>query len=90
MNDRVDAGKTRLARRAALELARSAARLVVSRGRSVLEFDMQRDPPDDETLARAILGPTGNLRAPTIRRGTTLLVGFNEQAYATLLARRRG
>ncbi len=28
-----------------------------------------------------MLGPTGNLRAPTIRTGATVLVGFNEEAY---------
>jgi hypothetical protein len=38
-------------------------------------------PPDDDTLATAMLGPTGNLRAPTLRRGKTLLVGFGEPAY---------
>jgi len=29
----------------------------------------------------AMLGPTGNLRAPTAKVGSTLLVGFNEDAY---------
>ena len=28
-----------------------------------------------------MLGPTGNLRAPTIRSGKTVLVGFNEEAF---------
>jgi hypothetical protein len=28
-----------------------------------------------------MLGPTGNLRAPTLKVGKTLLVGFNEEAY---------
>jgi hypothetical protein len=28
-----------------------------------------------------MLGPTGNLRAPTIRRGKTVLVGFNEEVF---------
>ncbi len=28
-----------------------------------------------------MLGPTGNLRAPTIRTGATVLVGFNEEVY---------
>lgn len=45
---------------------------------------MKKDPPDDETLAKHICGPTGNLRAPTIRQGNTLYVGFNEEAYAEL------
>ena len=29
----------------------------------------------------ALLGPTGNLRAPTLVVGDTVLVGFNEDAY---------
>jgi hypothetical protein len=28
-----------------------------------------------------MLGATGNLRAPTIRVGNKLLVGFNEEVY---------
>ena len=31
--------------------------------------------------ASHLLGPTGNLRAPTLRQGKTLLVGFSEDAY---------
>lgn len=48
---------------------------------------MKREPPDDETLAAHLLGPTGNLRAPTIRKGSTLLVGFSEEAYREVLAK---
>ncbi|MEZ6006130.1 MAG: ArsC family (seleno)protein, partial [Planctomycetota bacterium] len=29
----------------------------------------------------AMLGPSGNLRAPTIRKGKTLIVGFHEELY---------
>jgi len=32
-----------------------------------------------------MLGPTGNLRAPTIVRGKTVLVGFNEEVYRDAL-----
>jgi hypothetical protein len=46
---------------------------------------MKKAPPDDDTLAAAILGPTGNLKAPTLRIGKTLLVGFNEEAYRQVL-----
>ena len=46
---------------------------------------MKKDPPDDETLLAHLLGPTGNLRAPTLRRGKTLLVGFNDEAYRQVL-----
>ena len=44
-----------------------------------------RNPPDDETLLAHLLGPSGNLRAPTIRLGNTLLVGFSETAYQQVL-----
>ena len=39
----------------------------------------------DEGVAVALLGPTGNLRAPTLVVGKTLLVGFNEQSYEEVL-----
>jgi arsenate reductase-like glutaredoxin family protein len=46
---------------------------------------MKKTPPDDDTLAAHILGPTGNLRAPTIRKGKTLLVGFSDDAYRQVI-----
>jgi hypothetical protein len=78
---KVDASKDRRGRAEALALARSAKRVVTGRGKTPVVFDMTADPPDDDTLAAAILGPTGNLKAPTLRVGDTLLVGFNETAY---------
>jgi hypothetical protein len=36
-------------------------------------------------LLTHLLGPTGNLRAPTARIGKTLLVGFNADAYRQVL-----
>ena len=77
----VDAAKERRGRDVALELAKTAARVVVARGKKVVIFDMMKDQPDDDTLAAYLLGPTGNLKAPTLRRGDILLVGFGEEAY---------
>src|SRR5260370_18265984 len=81
----VDAKKERYDRAAALKLARSAARVIVARGKKTLVYDLKADAPDDDTLAAVLLGPTGNLRAPTARVGDTLLVGFNAEAYRHLL-----
>lgn len=77
----VDATKDRQGRDAALRLAHSVRRLVAARGKKVVVFDMTNDPPNDETLTAHLLGPTGNLKAPTLRIGETLLVGFGEEAY---------
>lgn len=88
MTETTDAGKLKRNRAEALKLARSAAKLIAARGRSLVTFDMKKDNPTDDAILAAILGPTGNLRAPTIRVGQTLLVGFNKVAYEALLARR--
>jgi hypothetical protein len=85
VGERTDASKERKGRDAALALARTAERVVVARGKKVVEFDMRKDPPDDDTLAAHLLGPTGNLKAPTLRKGKTLLVGFGEDAYRQVL-----
>lgn len=81
VKERVDASRTRLGRDDALALARSASRVLVAKGRGVVEFDMRKNPPDDDTLVAHLLGRTGNLRAPTIRIGRTLLVGFSDEGY---------
>ncbi len=81
----MDATKERKGRDEALKLARTAAKVVVARGKKVVTFDMKREPPDDESLAAYLLGPTGNLKAPTLRVGDTLLVGFGEAAYQQVL-----
>lgn len=85
VDDQADAGKNRRGRDEALVLAHGVETVVVARGKKIVVFDMKKDPPDDDTLAAHLLGPTGNLRAPTLRRGRTLLVGFSEEAYQQVL-----
>jgi arsenate reductase-like glutaredoxin family protein len=66
----------------ALELAKAAAKVVVAKGKKVTTFDMKKDKPGKDELLGAMLGPTGNLRAPTIVRGKTVLVGFHPEVFA--------
>ena len=80
----VNATKHRMGSQDALSLARQSNRVIVAKGKAVLSFDMKKNPPDDETLLKHLLGPTGNLRAPTARRGKTLFVGFNEEEFTPL------
>ena len=84
VQQKADANKEKKGRAEALALARSMRVLIVARGKKQVAIDMQHDAPDDDTLAGMLLGPTGNLRAPTLRRGTTLYVGFSEAAYRHL------
>ena len=82
----VDSRKEKLGRTQALQLARNASHLWVARGKIAKHIDLKKDKPTDQELAKLILGPTGTLRAPTIRRGKTLFVGFNEAEFAELLS----
>ena len=68
-----------------MKLAKSVHKIVAAKGKSVTVIDLKADKPDDDALAAVLLGPTGNLRAPTARVGKTLLVGFNPDAYQEVL-----
>jgi arsenate reductase-like glutaredoxin family protein len=84
-SDITDAKKERKGRAEALALTKGIDEIVVAKGKKVVTFNMKKDPPDDKTLLSHLLGPTGNLRAPTIRKGKKLLVGFSEEAYKDVL-----
>jgi len=58
--------------------------VIVAKGKKVTTFPMKQHHPDDAELLSHMLGPTGNLRAPVIRRGKTVLVGFNEELFASV------
>lgn len=44
-------------------------------------MEVTGEQPSDAVLAGVLLGPTGNLRAPTMRVGQTLLVGYNDDIF---------
>lgn len=73
----------KLGREHAAELVAAAARVVVARGKRLREFDPAAD--DHDAIVTAMLGPTGNLRAPTLVVGHTVLVGFSAEEYADVL-----
>ena len=57
----------------------------MAKGAKVVHLDLKKDRPERATLLGLLLGPSGNLRAPTLRRGRTLLVGFDESTYKAVL-----
>ena len=72
----------KLARKDAADLAKKASRVVVAKGKKVSEFSPGGKASKD--VVDAMLGPTGNLRAPTLVVGKTVLVGFNDEAYTAV------
>ncbi len=73
----------KLGRKEAAELVRRADKVVVAKGKNVRTFEPRGRASKE--IVEAMLGPTGNLRAPTLRAGKTVLVGFDEQAYRDAL-----
>ncbi len=58
--------------------------MVVMKGKKVEEFAVGKKTTDEAVTA--MLGNTGNMRAPLLRVGKLVLVGFNEEVYAEYLA----
>lgn len=50
------------------------------KGKKVTHFDVGASTSDEAVTA--MLGATGNMRAPLLRIGTLVLVGYNDDVYA--------
>ncbi|MAT10560.1 MAG: hypothetical protein MK324_17825 [Pirellulales bacterium] len=55
--------------------------LYAAKGKKTITIDLKTEVVDDEVIHKFMLGPTGNLRAPAMTIGKTLLVGFNQELY---------
>lgn len=78
----MNASKERIGPAAALAMFAEATKVVVARGKKVVIFEPRKAPFDAAELEQAVIGPSGNLRAPTVRVGKVWLVGFSAEAYA--------
>ena len=66
----------------AKKLLKGASKLLVAKGKKITEFDIGKRISAD--TVNAMLGPTGNLRAPTAIVDGTVVVGFNDEAYGSV------
>lgn len=80
-----DGTKIKYAPEAAKLLLDGITKLIAIKGKKIVSFDLKKAPPDDETLFAHLIGPTGTMRAPTVRIGKTMVVGFNEEGYRDVL-----
>jgi len=85
VTETVDATKVRFDTADALKLLDGIDKLIAMKGTKVVTFDLKKDRPEDDVLLAHLMGPTGNLRAPTARLGKLLVVGFNEETYKQVL-----
>ena len=68
-----------------MRLLEGVDELVVAKGKQLLRFDLGAERPSDEELLGLMLGRSGKLRAPAIRVGGRLLVGYNQDILESVL-----
>ncbi len=73
---RIDSGQ-------AWDIVKESGSIVVAKGKKVTTFNSIA--ADQEGVLKAVMGPSGNLRAPTFRIGDKYIVGFNLEMYAEKL-----
>ena len=64
-------------------IAKASSIVYVAKGKKLDVFDMKSAGLSE--VAEKMLGPTGNLRAPTMRVGKITVVGFNDEAFEAVL-----
>ena len=64
---------------AALALLDGVKDLYVAKGKMSVHFDLASGRPSDDELLSHMLGRSGKLRAPAMRSGDRLIVGFNSE-----------
>jgi hypothetical protein len=73
----------KLGKKEATAIAKAASRIVVCKGKKISEWRPAGKVSAE--IVAAMLGPTGNLRAPTIQVGKIVVVGFNDEVFQEIL-----
>ena len=81
----MNATKERIGPEEAWELISQSSRLQVARGKKLLRFDLRDGSPSKEEILKVVMGPSGNLRAPSFRFEESFVVGFHEEGYTELI-----
>jgi len=76
-----NSGKNKMSRNDILELVSQVKEIYSVKGKKVNYLNLSKEVANQDTILSLLLGPTGNLRAPTLRIGSTLVVGFQQDIY---------
>ncbi len=82
IKEQVSASK-KLSEADARKILKAASILYVAKGKKLSEFDVSATTGKDAVAA--MLGPTGNLRAPTLCVGKKVIVGYSDELYSRVL-----
>ena len=80
-----NASRDPLVGEAALGALEGITRLRIARGKKIIDVQLAMDQPTDEELLSLLLGRSGKLRAPAIKVGTEMFVGYNYELLSLAL-----
>ena len=83
MNEITNASKEKIDANQAWEKIKSASSIHVAKGKKTISWNPKSDDRDE--ILKTVIGPSGNLRAPTWKTGSDFLVGFSEEQYQQVL-----
>lgn len=85
IGETIDARKTRFEPKEAIAFVRQADEAWIARGKTVHKIVFKKQDIADADLLKLIIGPSGFLRAPIIRRSKKIFIGFEPEQYALFL-----
>lgn len=81
----IDARKERFGPDEAIKLTQGVSDIIAAKGKKVIRYNLTKEKPSRNDLLAIMIGPSGNLRAPALRKGKKLLIGFDAAMYDEVL-----
>ena len=66
-------------------IIRDVDEIYIAKSKRIIHVQLNAGKQEPDMLASLLLRPSGDLRAPTFRRGRTLVIGFDEATYRKIL-----
>ncbi len=79
-----NAKKERVGEAGAIEILKEVSEVWAARGKKAVHVSLDGGKGAQDEALRLIIGPSGNLRAPALRAGKTLIAGFHEETYQSI------
>lgn len=83
--DTEDARKIKKTQEELIKLGHKHKRIISIKGKKPIDIDVKKEDITPAALLGLLVGPSGNLRAPTISVGPVLVIGFEPEIYADIL-----
>jgi len=81
-----DARAIKIGSEEAWDLMKIARNITTAKGNKVQKWNPHSD--DKSEILRHVMGPSGNLRAPTLQMNNEFIVGFNAKIYESWLGKK--